>query len=148
MYEEVPKDPPHPVADRYGSGEVSETTRLVYTGLAASADDVDGGYLSATASEASGAASGFGPSSTSKKVEDSDYIEMNGANGVGPVKASNVYVQPKLNSEILRKSGKPISEKDIHIYTNQLDSALDEVGYLRPLPPVPCGIEPLSYKHA
>ena len=143
MYE-VPKNS-QPRLDQCGSGDVSETTRLVYNGAAGSVEDNDCGYLSASASsEASGVTSGYCSSNTSKKVGDGDYIEMNGANGVGPanLKASNVYVQQKIMNDIAKKSGKPSSQEDIHIYTNQLD----EVGYLRPLPPVPCGVEPPS-KH-
>lgn len=140
VYEEVPKDSDR-VANRYGSGEVEETARLVYNGAAASAED-DGGYMSATTSEASGATSGYCSGNTGKKVDNGDYIEMNGATGVGPVRESNIYVEPKLQCETPKKSAKPTSQEDIHIYTNQLDeSGLDEVGYLRPLPPVPCGIQ-------
>ena len=155
MYEEVPKDNVSG-ANRPENGEAMETTQLVYSGAAASADDADGGYLSATASEASGATSGFCSINTVKKEGEGEYIEMNGANGVGPVKAasgcirstkaSNEYVEPVLNGDISRKASKPSSQEEMHIYTNQLESAYDEVGYLRPLPPVPCGIQSSSTK--
>lgn len=139
VYEEVPKDSGQG-ANRYG--EVGEATHLMYDGAAASADDNDGGYLSATTSEASGATSGYCSGTTGKKVGEADYIEMNGANGVGPVKATNQYVtQPNVTSDTPKKCVKPVTEEDIHIYTNQLESMEDEVGYLRPLPPVPCGLQ-------
>ena len=150
VYEEVPKDNVRGV-NRPENGEAVETTRLVYSGAAAAADDADGGYLSATASEASGATSGYCSNNTVKKVGEGDYVEMNGANCIGPVKAangcvgatkvSNEYVEPVLNGDVSRNTFKSGDQEEMHIYTNQLESAYDEVGYLRPLPPVPCGIQ-------
>ena len=161
VYEEVPKDNVRGV-NRLVNGEATETTQLVYTGAAAAADDADGGYLSATASEASGATSGYCSNNTVKKVGDGDYVEMNGANGFGPVngvgpvkpangcvganKVSNEYVGPVPNGNLSRNTSKSGDQEEMHIYTNQLESAYDEVGYLRPLPPVPCGIQPSPTK--